>query len=652
MKKTPALLLSAALMVPQAVPAAASGSDDLKLFEEEAQVVTASRREEPLLEAPSAISVITRRDIELSAARTIPELIQYVAGMDAFTKTRTQMDVGARGSAVDEANKTLVLLDGQPANLVVHSGMEWPTLPVTLDEIDRIEIVRGPASVVYGADALTGVINIITKKASVRESSVYGLVGEDAALQGGATLARSWGRRWSAALEGSFTRTQGQGISTTPQDALAAPNWDVKDWAKVWNGSYRVDYRGDDWDVSSSGGASSDVEGYNPSPGDAAVDRARRRQAYLNEKAVRRFGEDSLSVRAGLRDYWQMNEKWTGSGYTEKYDVPKSYGLDGDVQYTLKRVPGHALVIGAGASALEAERDIVSNVPPYRYDEKDRLLSFYAQDEVWLLDRRLLWTAGGRYDKWYRFAGVFTPRTALNAFFLDRSLSLRAAAGQSFRRPAFDENYYFVNLGNGGWFKGSQITGTTATGQLVAGTPLQPERLTSYETGARWSPGDGFYADLELYYQAIKDSVGIVTYPNPGGPPNITLANAPGTTYGRGAELELKKRFDRRLSGFANYAYEYARFNAPTNKASAGVLYESWATLDLRFRYVSAVVYSDIPGRTVSGYGTVDLAVSRRFGDRWLAKAGALDLLDQAHYEYPIYTQMTRKAYLLLRYSF
>jgi len=652
MRTLAASLLGLALLASFAAPAAAATSDDLEFFREEAKVVTASRREQPISEAPSAISVITRKDIELSAARTIPELIQYVVGMDGFTKTRTQMDVGPRGSAVDEANKTLVLIDGQPANLVVHSGMEWPTLPVTLGEIERIEIVRGPASVIYGADALTGVINIITTAARGRKSSVHGLIGEDAALQGGFGLARVLNERWSASLNGVFTQTQGKGIATTPQDALAAPNWDVKDWAKVYTGTYRVDYKGDALEASSSGGVSVDREGYNPSPGDLAVDRARRLQAYLNEKVTRRFDEDSLSVRVGLRDYWQFNEKWTGTAYTEKYDVPKSYGVDADAQYTLRRVPGHALIAGAGLSALEASRDIVSNVPPYRYDEKDRLVSFYAQDQFGVLDDRLSLTVGGRYDKWYRFAGVFTPRAAVNAFFLDRRLSLRAAVATSFRRPAFDENYYFVNLGGGGWFKGSQITNTTASGRLVAGTPLRPEKLTSYETGARWSPGAGFTADLELYYQTIKDSVGIVTYPNLGGPPNITIANAPGTTYGKGAELELKERLDRRLSGFANYAYEYSRFNAPTNKASFGVLYEAWANVDLRYRYVSAVVYSDIPSQTVSAYGTLDVAVSKRFADRWFVKAGVLDLLNTAHYEYPIYTQMTRKAALSAQYFF
>ncbi|MBF8275598.1 MAG: putative outer rane receptor [Candidatus Brocadiaceae bacterium] len=74
------------------------------------------------------------------------------------------MDVAARGFAYDETPKTLVLIDGQPVNVVVYSGMQWPTLPITLEDIERIEVLRGPGSAIWGADALSGVINIITKK--------------------------------------------------------------------------------------------------------------------------------------------------------------------------------------------------------------------------------------------------------------------------------------------------------------------------------------------------------------------------------------------------------------------------------------------------------------------------------------------------------
>lgn len=74
--------------------------------------------------------------------------MQYVVGMDGYTKTHTDMDVSARGFAYDETPKTLVLIDGQPVNVVVYSGMQWPTLPITLEDIERIEVLRGPGSAI------------------------------------------------------------------------------------------------------------------------------------------------------------------------------------------------------------------------------------------------------------------------------------------------------------------------------------------------------------------------------------------------------------------------------------------------------------------------------------------------------------------------
>ncbi|MBI3815615.1 MAG: TonB-dependent receptor plug domain-containing protein, partial [Nitrospinae bacterium] len=143
-----------------------------------ATVVTASRYEESILESPSAISVITHEEIIRSPANTIPELLQHVVGMDGYTKTYTDMDIAARGSAYDETSKMLVLMDGQPVNVTPYSGIQWPTLPLSLSDIERIEVMRGPGSAIYGADALVGVINIFTRESGKRKDTLSVSYGE------------------------------------------------------------------------------------------------------------------------------------------------------------------------------------------------------------------------------------------------------------------------------------------------------------------------------------------------------------------------------------------------------------------------------------------------------------------------------------------
>lgn len=643
-----------------------SPQEALEFFKEEAlnaRVLTASRESQRLMESPSAITVITGKDIRLSGAHTLVELIQYAAGMDGFTKTYSDMNVGARGSAVDETPKMLVLVDGQPVNNAVYGGIRWVHLPVDLNEVDRVEIVRGPASSVYGADALSGVIHIITLPVGRRRSAAAGSLGERGTARAGFNFNRVSRRSpWGVSFNGSTGQTERRGDSEGGDQAAAvAPNYQIKDWSKVDMVSYRADYDGARLKAATQGGFSTAHEGYNPSPGDKAIDRSRRRTLYLNNRGSKDLGADTLAARLGFRNMWQENERWAGGGdYAFKYRVPQGHSVDANLQYTMRRLPGHVVVAGADASRLRAARTFASG---YSYDRSDRLYAAYVQDQLKLLDDDLQLTAGARYDKWSGLGGVLTPRAALNAFFRDKTLGVRAAVATSFRRPAFDENHYFVPIGAGGWFKGADVAQTTTLGQPVAAAPLRPEKLISYELGLRWNPEPGLYANVELYYQQIKDHIVIQAYPT-SGLPNLAFANAADKTRARGVEVELKKRFLPALSGFLTYTYQYAnqyrpptetvfrRYNTPNNKASVGALYTGRVNVDVRARYVSAVTYSDIPSLRVDDYLQTDLGISKEVGGRLFVKVGVVNLFNQHHYEYGFYTPITRKAILTLEYSF
>jgi len=143
-------------------------------------VVTASRREQSPLDAPNAVTVITADDIRLSGARNIPDLLRRVPGMDVMTMTASDWNVSMRGFNRRVANKILVLVDGRSVYLDFLGATLWNTLEFDLTDIERIEVVRGPGSAIYGAYAYTGIVNILLKKPEAIDGSALRVEGGSA----------------------------------------------------------------------------------------------------------------------------------------------------------------------------------------------------------------------------------------------------------------------------------------------------------------------------------------------------------------------------------------------------------------------------------------------------------------------------------------
>ncbi|HEX9970957.1 MAG TPA: TonB-dependent receptor plug domain-containing protein, partial [bacterium] len=131
----------------------------------EITVVSAARRAQSISEAPAAISVITEEDINVSGAITIPDLLRMVPGLDVMQITASDLVVNSRGYNKEMSNKMLVLIDGRHVYWDFYGIILWDSFPIVLEDIKRIEIIRGPGSALYGANAFSGVINIITKSA-------------------------------------------------------------------------------------------------------------------------------------------------------------------------------------------------------------------------------------------------------------------------------------------------------------------------------------------------------------------------------------------------------------------------------------------------------------------------------------------------------
>ena len=143
----------------------------------------------PLSEAAAAVSVLTQNDIESSGVTNIPDALRLVPGLDVAQVDAHTWAISSRGFNDIFANKLLVLIDGRTVYTPLFSGVFWEIQDLFLADIDRIEVVRGPGATLWGANAVNGVISIITKQAEALVSE-----GKSFALRGQATAGASWRR--------------------------------------------------------------------------------------------------------------------------------------------------------------------------------------------------------------------------------------------------------------------------------------------------------------------------------------------------------------------------------------------------------------------------------------------------------------------------
>ena len=148
-------------------------TEELELMKEE-QVSIASRYEQSISQTPSNVYIVTDEDIRQSGAPDLPTVLRRIPGMEVMQTTGADFDVSVRGDNQLVANKLLVLVDGRSIYVDAQAIVYWKMIPVTLPEIKRIEVLKGPASAVWGFSAFDGVINIITKSPEEMKDTTLG----------------------------------------------------------------------------------------------------------------------------------------------------------------------------------------------------------------------------------------------------------------------------------------------------------------------------------------------------------------------------------------------------------------------------------------------------------------------------------------------
>src|SRR5436309_381742 len=189
------------------------------------QVTSVSKRTQKVADAAAAVFVITQEDIRRSGARSIPEALRLAPGLEVARIDSNKWAIASRGFNGRFDNKLLVLIDGRSVYTPLFSGVYWNVQDVMLEDIDRIEVIRGPGATLWGANAVDGVINVITKKAKATQSAVVTAgAGTEEQAAGGARYGGKVG-------DNTYFRAYGKyfnwGPSAYPSGMTAHDGWDA-----------------------------------------------------------------------------------------------------------------------------------------------------------------------------------------------------------------------------------------------------------------------------------------------------------------------------------------------------------------------------------------------------------------------------------------
>lgn len=471
----------------EASSASDDGADFLKLSLKDiadTEVMSVSRHKQKASEAAASLYVITREDIERSGALNLAELLRTVPGLQVARAGSSQWAVSARGFNDQFANKLLVLIDGRTIYSPTFSGVWWDVYDPIHQDIERIEVIRGPGASVWGANAVNGVINIITRSARDTQGSLVNLgAGTDMHLQAearhGFALSNSaWAR--VHASEQKF------GEEKTSSHTGNKDSWDMR------RGGFRVDAQPqDDTQLTLQGDAYQGREDQSylfpqvAAPYRNAVkDDQEVRGAYLMGRWDKHYSEASQVTVQSYLDY-NARDIVVHDNHELTFDLDAQHVYDVNDRYTL--------TWGAGYRHIEDKLG-GSFVLNYAPDKRSRdLYSAFVDNKLALVPDTLFLNLGSKFEH-NDFTHFEHQPTARLSWLIDDRQTLWGSISRAVRTPDRSND---------------DIANILAASPSAAGTTLlvrrgseqtTSEKLMAYEAGYRVQPTDDLAIDASVFY--------------------------------------------------------------------------------------------------------------------------------------------------------
>ncbi len=606
----PAAIL--ALLLATGTPAAlqaAEAADVRSLFDfsleelSQVRVFSASRHLEPTQGSPSAIFVLTREDLLRSGVITVPEALRLVPGVQVGRVDANKYAVSMRGFNSREANKLLVLVDGRSIYDPLFSGMLWESHDFMLEDIERIEVIRGPGGTLWGANAFNGVINIITRSAA-DTNGTFGMVtvGEE--------------ERYIAALRHGWAMGTDQDarvyVKARERDAGFAAAFEPADSLRDIRGGFR-------WDRA--GGATDELrlsgDVFDTSAGIRETPEQAHRVSHSGHNLLAQWSRNRTDENGWRLQLYYDHVDYESIGFTQDRDA-----WDLEFQQSLSPTDRHLVVWGA--TYRRARDHTLSSIPglvdilPARRD--DTIESVFLQDTFSILPERLNLVLGIKYERTDYADRAWLPNLRL-AWTPSPDQTWWAAVSEATRVPSRLE------------------ADLTFLGSIRIGDELEAEKVRAYEAGHRRLLSPELWYDVALFYNDYSNLVATEA--------GAILRN-PMYGYTKGVEVALRWEPMARVRTDLSYTYLSMDLELepgstaspgittlnegvnPRHQFSARAMFELHEALevDATVRYVD-----DLPSIGVPDYTELDLTLNWRPHDDWQFSLVGSNLLDSHHAE-------------------
>lgn len=651
----------------------------------ETVVVSASRTEQQLVNAPATMSVIGGRALEVAPSNNYADLLRAVPGVNITQISARDINITSRGATSSLATSQLAVLDGRSIYQDFFGFVMWDFMPANTNEIKQIEVIRGPASAVWGANALSGVVNIITKTPREMQGTTftmgagsfgrqfYGNGARNGSLvYGNVTHAQAINDKWAYKLtvgmyqSEAFGRPQGAipgGATTYPafkNTGTSQPKVDLRldyDGANGSKWQFSGGLAGTDGIMHSGIGPFDIQEGTKYGYGKINYGKGSfRAQAFVNMldgDATNLISVDTAGAPVGL-----------------KFDT-KTFDLEASDTRTFGG--RHVLTYGGNLRYNKFELTLAPG-------ETSRTEGgVYLQDEIFVNDH-VRFVAGARVDKFSSISDpVFSPRVAL---LLKPTLdhTFRFSFNRAFRAPSMINNHLDVTISTAlplGAINANYGTAIYRVPTAVTGNPdLTEERMDAFEISYTGTINSRVTVSAAAYHNTISEQIFFTqtgtwgASPAPPGFPNLGpvpgslvwagfYAAAPtirfpssftyrnlGTVKSKGLELGIDASLNDTTSLYANYAYQadpdpdfdIREVNlAPTNQFSTGVNYSGARFFgSISANYTADAFWQDILDAryhgTTDSHLTANMSLGVKWGgDRYAATVKAINLTDKQH---------------------
>lgn len=552
-------------------------------------VTSVSKKPQTVADAAAAVFVISQEDIRRSGATTIADALAMAPGLQVARISSSKWSISSRGFAGYASNKLLVLIDGRSVYSPAYSGTFWDMQSTLLEDIERIEVIRGPGATLWGANAVNGVINIITKKAEETQGGLIRAgVGNQEKVMGGAR----WGGKINDSTFSRLYLTYDERASNT----LKEGGGDGHDGWKPAQTGFRIDGEpagNKQWTLQGDVFKNDQDQTFYPiwtaTP------------PYLKSAALETEVEGA-NLLGRWRQELSQGDVITVQGYYDYNKRDESYFQqefmtgDLDVQYETKMGEKQNLTMGAGYRSVNGSFDKTTQV--VLPERNDSLYSAFLQDEIGITDS--LWlTLGTKYEHNDHTGSEWQPSIKVLSK-VKENQSVWASVARAVRTPALADRYGRILIGILPSEQG--VKEITFSGDSQFGS----ETVIAYEMGYRVQASNSLSIDFSVFYNDYRELYTIKPRPSLSGYDLVFINGVDGESYGGEAVVDWKAtswlsfvltysrlEMDLRTTepGGLDLAADYVEQASPVNQASlrsAVDLAKDWQ-FNLWVRYVDGI---------------------------------------------------------------